>query len=149
MREKQPKIAMEAIREQIEKTDGFECRLKPMFKPQVLIQLYDKDKTEIDIYEYVSPILNIHTGNGPISTLIFHLLWLPKELLPLKIDRKMCNAVIVTPWQSHTILGAMAEVRDGKLLIYVEYDDAANLINKINKRTKAKRKTRMTDNEVK
>jgi len=62
--------------------------------------------------------------------LIFHLLWLPKELLPLKIDRKMCNAVIVTPWYSHTILGAMAEVRDGKLLIYVEYDDAANLINK-------------------
>lgn len=121
---------MEAIREQIEKTDGVECRLKPMFKPQVLIQLYDKNHTEIDIYEYVSPILNIFTGNEPISTLVFHLLWLPKELLPLKIDKKMCNAVIVTPWQSHTILGAMAEVRDAELLIYVEKYDAEQLIIK-------------------
>ena len=130
MKEKQPKIAIDAIREQIEKTDGVECRLKPMFKPQVLIQLYDKGKTEIDIYEYVSPILNILTGNEPISTLVFHLLWLPKELIPLKKERMMCNAVIVTPRQSHTILGAMAEVRDAKLLIYVENYDAEKLIIK-------------------
>ena len=130
MKEKQPKIAMEAIREQIERTDGVECRLKPVFKPQVLIQLYDKNHTEIDIYEYVSPILNIFTGNEPISTLVFHLLGLPKELKPLKKERKMCNAVIVSPWQSHTILGAMAEVRDAKLLIYVENHDAKKLIIK-------------------
>lgn len=130
MREKQPKIATEAIREQIEKTDGVECRLKPMFKPQVLIQLYDKDKTEIDIYEYVSPTLNIFTGNEPVSTLVFHLLGLPKELIPLKKERKMCNAVIVSPWQSHTILGAMAEVRGERLLVYVENHDAEQLIIK-------------------
>lgn len=130
MKDKQPKIAMEAIREQIEKTDGVECRLKPMFKPQVLIQLYDKDKTEIDIYEYVSPTLNIFYGNGTQSTLVFHLLELPKELKPLKKERKMCNAVIVSPWQSLTILGAMAEVRDARLLIDVENYDAKQLIIK-------------------
>lgn len=130
MKDKQPKIAMDAIREQIEKTDGVEYRLKPMFKPQVLIQLYDKDKTEIDIYEYVSPILNIFTGNEPVSTLVFHLLSLPKELKPLMIDRMMCNVSIVTPWRSHTILGAMAEVRNERLLVYAENHDAEQLIIK-------------------
>jgi hypothetical protein len=130
MKEKQPKIAMDAIREQIEKTDGVECRLKPRFKPQVLVQLYDKNKTEIDIYEYASPIFNVFTGGESISTVIFHLSVLPKELKPLMIDRMMCNAVIVTPWYSHTILGAMAEVRDAKLLIYVENHDAEKLIIK-------------------
>lgn len=129
MKEKQPKIATDAIREQIEKTDGVECRLKPMFKPQVLIQLYDKNKTELDIYEYSSPNFNVFVGDE-ISTLVFHLSVIPKELKPLMIDRTLCNAVIVTPWYSHTILGAMAEVRGGRLLIYVEKYDAEKLIIK-------------------
>ena len=126
MKDKKTKIAIDAIREQIEKTDGVECRLKPMFKPQVLVQLYDKNHTEIDIYEYSSPNFNVFVGDE-ISTIVFHLSVVPKELKPLMIDRMMCNAVIVTPWYSHTILGAMAEVKDAKLLIYVKNYDAEKL----------------------
>ena len=80
MKDKKTKIAIDAIREQIEKTDGVECRLKPMFKPQVLVQLYDKNHTEIDIYEYSSPNFNVFVGDE-ISTVVFHLSVVPKELV--------------------------------------------------------------------
>lgn len=130
MKEKQPKIAIDAIREQIEKTDGVECRLKPTFKPQVLVQLYDKNKTELDVYEYSSPSFNVLIDDE-IGTVVFHLSVVPKELKPLMVDRMMCNVSIVTPWYKHVILGAMAEIKGLNLLVYDDSANASILISKI------------------
>ena len=131
MKEKQPKIAIDVIREQIEKTDGVECRLKPTFKPQVLIQLYNKNHTKINIYEYSSPPFNVFIDDE-IGTVVFHLSIVPKELKTLMIDRMMCDVSIVTPWYRHAILGAMAEIRGFNLFVY---DDSANVSKLISKVT--------------